>query len=97
MRSDGRPKATPTPAEKKPDRKIAAIGLSSGKIADQLVAGIGADAHERAGAERELPGIAGEDVEAERGQRIDQHRDQQRLEGEFAGGEREDDEGEARG
>ena len=65
-----------------------------GKDRDQLVAGIGADTHEGAGAERQLAGIAGQDVEAERRQRIDQHRDQQRPEDELAGRQRKDDEGE---
>ena len=90
MRSDGRPKATPIAGRKEAREEDRDHRIEVGEDGDQLVAGIGADAHERAGAERELPGIAGEDVEAERGQRIDQHRDEQRLEGELAGGQRED-------
>ena len=46
----------------------------------QLVAGVGADAHEGAGAEREQAGIAGEDVEPDRREREDQERDHHRLE-----------------
>ena len=50
--------------------------LVSGSAQRQIVGGIGADRHEAAGAERELAAIAGEDVEPDRGDREDQHRDQ---------------------
>ena len=42
----------------------------------EIVGGVGADRHEAAGAERELAAIAGQDVEPDRGERQDQHRDQ---------------------
>ena len=48
-----------------------------------LVASIGAHAHKCAGAKAQLTGKAGEDVKPHRGQRVDQDRDKQRLEGEF--------------
>jgi len=56
----------------------------------QLVAGIGADAHEGRRAERQLPGIAGKKVQPKCRQRIDQNRDEQRLEDELVGAERQD-------
>ena len=42
----------------------------------EIVGGIGADRHEPAGAERHLAAIAGQDVESDRREREDQHRDQ---------------------
>jgi hypothetical protein len=42
----------------------------------QIVGCVRADRHEAAGAERKLPAIAGQDVEPDRGERQDQHRDQ---------------------
>ena len=99
MRSDGSPNSTPMAAEKKPDTRIQTMMFTPGKRRHQLVAGIGPDAHEGAGAEREQARIAGEDVEADGGEREDQERDHHRLEqeavaeeGEGIGGE--DDDGE---
>ena len=66
--------------------------FTPGKTRRQLVAGIGADPHEGAGAEREQAGIAGEDVEPDRRQREDQERDHHRLEQEArCRGRRRDD------
>ena len=42
----------------------------------ELVGAVGADRHERAAAERELAAIAGEDVQADRGERQDQERNE---------------------
>jgi CRISPR/Cas system CMR subunit Cmr4 (Cas7 group RAMP superfamily) len=62
-------------AEKKPEATIQIRMFTSGKRDRQLVAGIGADAHEGAGAERHQAGIAGQDVEPDRRQREHQERD----------------------
>ena len=59
----------------------------------ELVAGIGADPHEGAGAERQQPGIAGQEIEPDRRQREDQERDHHRVEQELVAGQRDDDEG----
>jgi hypothetical protein len=53
-----------------------------------------ADRHERRRAERDLAGVAGQDVEAERGEREDQERDQDRREEVRRRREGNDDEGE---
>ena len=53
--------------------------FDAGEERRELVAGVGADPHEGAGAERQQPGIAGEDVEPDRGQREDQERDHHGL------------------
>ncbi len=65
-----------------------------GKDRDQLVTRIGPHPHERACPKAQLPGIARQDVQPRRRQRIDQHRDQKRLERELAGGKRQDCPGE---
>ena len=80
MRSDGRPNRAPTAAEKKPEHEDPDDHVHARKRRHQLVAGIGAHAHEGAGAEREQARIAGEDVEADGGEREDQERDHHRLE-----------------
>ena len=92
MRSDGNPNATPTAAEKNPESAIATRMLIAGKNSDQLIAGIGANPHERPGAERKLAGISGQDVESERRQRIDQDGNKQRAKHEFVRRQRKDDE-----
>ncbi len=50
-----------------------------GKDRRQLVAAISAHPHERAGAERQLPAIAGQNVQPDRRQRKDQERDHDRV------------------
>ena len=55
-----------------------------GEDGRELVAGIGADPHERACPERKLTGIAGEEVEPDRRHREDQERDHDRVEEEVA-------------
>src|SRR2546425_12851900 len=47
---------------------------------------------ESAGAERELPGVPRQEVQADRRERVDQERDQDRLEPVLVGRERRDDE-----
>ena len=84
MRSDGSPNSAPTAAEKNPEARIRKTMFTPGKIGGQLVARIGADPHEAAGAERDQAGIAGEDVEPDRREREDQHRDHHRGEREAA-------------
>ena len=66
MRRLGRPKTTPTSAETKPahDDPDENIDLREDRL--ELVAGIGADAHEGAGSERQKPGISGQQVEPDR-------------------------------
>src|SRR3989454_2275171 len=59
----------------------------------QLERRVGADRHEAAGAERELSGVPRQQVEPDGGQRVDQERDQYRLEPVLAGGERRHHEG----
>ncbi len=93
MRSDGRPNSTPTAAEKKPEATIQTRMLTLREQRRQLVAGIGADPHEGAGAEREQAGIAGEEVEPDRGEREDQERDHHRLQQEAVAEIGNDDEG----
>src|SRR5580704_1913882 len=64
----------------------------------ELVGRKGADRHEAAGAERHLPGIAGQQVEAERRQRVDEERDHDRQQPIFGAdrGDHEIGEGERR-
>ena len=59
--------------------------LRPGKRGGELERGVGAHRHEAAGAERELPRVAGQQVEPEGGQRVDQERDQHRLQPVLAG------------
>ncbi len=59
----------------------------------QLVGGVGPDGHEPAGAERQLSGVAGEQVEADRGEREDDRRDQDRLQPVLVGRDGHDREG----
>ena len=92
MRSDGRPNSTPTAAEKKPDAMIQTMMFTCGKERRQLQAGVGADPHEAAGAERQQPGIAGEQIEPDRGERKDQKRDHHRIEQKVVARERNDHE-----
>jgi hypothetical protein len=57
--------------------------IDAGEEGGQLVAGIRPDPHERRRSQRQQPGVAGEDIEADRGERKDQHRDQHRVEQEL--------------
>ena len=54
--------------------------VEPGKRGRQLVGRKGADRHKAAGAERHLPGIAGQQIEPERRQRVDEERDHDRQE-----------------
>jgi hypothetical protein len=65
--------------------------FTSGKDRRQLVAGIGSDAHERAGAQRQLPGIARQHIEPDGGQRQDQERDHDRGKDEVVDQKRDGD------
>ncbi len=67
--------------------------VHAGEIGGELVAGVGADPHEGAGAERQQPGIAGQQVEPDRGQREHQKRDHHRLQQECAAEDRHDHRG----
>src|SRR2546425_3866493 len=53
---------------------------------------VGPHRHESAGAERQLPGVPRQEVQANRRERVDQERDQDRLEPVLVGRERRDDE-----
>ena len=57
----------------------------------ELVAGVGTRPHEGAGAEREEAGVAGQQVEADGGERPDQERDHDRVGQEVAAEERDGD------
>jgi len=63
------------------------------KIGLKLVAGVGPDAHEGAGSEREKPGISPEQVEPDRRQRQDQEGDHHGVEEELIAERRDRDEG----
>ena len=52
--------------------------VEPGEGGGELVGREGADRHKAAGAERHLPGIAGQQIEAERRQREDEERDHDR-------------------
>ena len=63
------------------------------EIGLELVAGIGADAHEARRSQRQQPGVAGKHVEPDRAERKDQERDHHRVDEEDVAGQRDDDEG----
>ena len=66
--------------------------LNELKDRHQLEAGIGPDAHEGARAERDLPAVAGEDVQPHRRKRVDQERKPDRVEIPLVDQERNDHE-----
>ena len=68
----------PTSAAHRPPSTKREQHRHAGHAQHEVVRREGADRHERRGAERELARVAGEDVEAERREREDQERDQDR-------------------
>ena len=62
-----------------------------GQAQDQVVAGVGADRHEPAGAQRDLPGVAGEQVQPQRGQPEHEELGEDRPHQVLRAGERGDD------
>ncbi len=92
MRRLGSPNRMPTSAAQIPaSAKLPSMGIH-GSAQLEVVGSERADRHEGRGAERELACIAGEDVEAERGEREDQERGQDRLEPVLGGNSRDHDE-----
>src|SRR6185295_12713780 len=73
MRRLGSPNTTPTAAAQSPPMAKAPMIGMPGMRSTALYA-MKDHRHERGGAERELPGVAGEDVQPERGEREDQKR-----------------------
>ena len=67
--------------------------FTCGKIRLELVAGVGADPHEGAGAERQKAGISRQQVEPDRAQRQDEERDHHGVDQELVAERRDDDEG----
>ena len=80
MRSDGMPNSTPTAVAHRPPSSSADEQRHAVDAHHEVVGRVGADRHEGAGAERDLAAVADQDVEAERGEREDQERDQDRAE-----------------
>ena len=70
--------ATPTARGDEPAEDEDEDDVEPGKGGRELVRRVGADRHEAAGAERDLAAIADQQVEADRGEREDQERDQDR-------------------
>ena len=62
--------------------------VQPGKGGGELVGRERADRHESPGSERNLPGIAGQNIEPDRRQRVDEKRNQDRVEPVFAGEQR---------
>jgi hypothetical protein len=73
MRSEGSPNRRPTSIAGEQEHQD---DVDLRQPQREIVGGVGADRHEAAGAERELTAIAGEDVEPDRGDRENEHRDQ---------------------
>ena len=93
MRRLGRPNTTPTSAETSPLTMIQTRIFTSGKDRLELVAGIGADAHECAGPERQEARISGQQVEPDGAQRQDEEWDHHAVDEELIAERRDHDEG----
>ena len=93
MRSDGMPNSTPTTVDVRPPSSSADEQRHAVDADHEVVGGVRADRHERAGAERDLAAVADQDVEAEGGEREDQERDQDRAQQVLVGDQRHGDEG----
>ena len=93
MRRLGMPNSTPTSVAHSAAEQQRQDQRHAVDAHHEVVGRVGADRHEGAGAERDLPAVAHQDVQAERGERQDQERDQDRAEHVLVGEQRHRDEG----
>ena len=100
MRRLGRPKRSPTAARHRSAEDEAHGQGKLGEPEEEIVGGVGAHRHERAGAERGLAGVAHEQVEPQSGERHDQEGNEDGVQPVLAGDhgdEGESGEGKQRG